>query len=609
MVEFDGQEYNYNNVSGSQNIEIDRTNTEQNTIKVTVIPNGEISFDVSSDCPKGEPMKIVTMVLTDPGADLTMMFNKFRWGNSHNFDVPNLPYDESYGVRGVGKFPLNNSQMYMTKAEIRGCGHRLLYAIGDFSQGDVIENAIEHSGTFTFLTSDPNSTLYMIWDYTDKIVTPEFDDFGSVCQGETPSLPTTSLNGITGVWTKIASAKYNNTLKYLFTPDAGQCAKEIEVEIEETEKITPEFNNFNDEYCEGENIDLPNVSDNGITGGWSSELIEETDGFIKRKYTFTPDAGQCAEEFENIVIVYKRYGAEFNNLQTEYCQGENIDLPNTSDNGIMGSWSSELIEETDEFIKRKYNFKHYVGENFCVDWFSIVVTIYKKKTPEFSNLKEIYCMGESMVLPNISDNGIMGSWRPEFHDKQIMTHVFTPDAGQCAEAVEITIEVKENIVPIFDKLKGNYCEGESIDLHNVSDNGITGSWVGKIIYEDNSFTRWSYTFTPDASEYCAQNYTHEFTVWKIPHAQDFDVYMNPGQSYAEIHVLANNPTIGSYTHVEIVTPPQHGQANVVTPQNWLDFIKYQGENGLNDVFIYRICSGNIEYGCCSNEAHIRIICR
>jgi len=744
IVEFDGQEYNYNNASGSQNIEIDRTNTEQSKIKVTIIPNGEISFDVSSDCPKGEQMKLVTMVLTEPGMDLTMLFNKFRWGNSHLFDVPNVVYDESYGVRGVGKFPLNNSQMYMTKAEIKGCGHRLLYAIGDFSQGDVLENAIEHSGTFTFLTSDPNATLYMIWDYTDKKVTPLFGDFDSVCQGETPNLPTTSLNGITGVWTEITGFKYTNTLKYLFTPDAGQCAEKVEVEIEEIEKVTPNFAeevyicqgeevllpvqsnngisgswspepnnqetttytftpdagqcaeevemtvvvmekveplfNLQKDFCQGESISFPNISSNGISGVWSYKTIENSPDKWIRRYSFKPDAGQCAEIFVIDIAIWKKKTLEFIGLQTDFCQGESIVLPNISSNGISGVWSSELIEETEQYYVYNYTFT----PTLCAYPFVADVTIWKKKTPEFGSLPNMVCFDfdnpQAFLdsLPKISDNGITGYWLFGDGIGSAVKMFFVPDNGQCIDYENFDVHVfTAGYLPMFYNLKKEYCEGESISFPNVSDNGISGVWSSELIEETNdyflylytfktssncafhinvtvykkqtplfnnlqvnycagagdpnlpttslngiigvwtrevvyaggSFTRWKYTFTPDAGQCVVSGsvFIHELTIWKVPVAEDFDIVSN--SEFTEIHVLANNPVIGEYTHIEIIEPPQHGTIQIITStQNYKDFILYSGYLGhrRTDRFTYRICNGNISYGCCSNIAIVNI---
>ena len=68
-------------------------------------------------------------------------------------------------------------------------------------------------------------------------ITPIFTAINSICQGEIiNSLPTTSNNNITGSW--LPAIDNTQTTTYTFTPDAGQCAEEITLEIVVNEKPT-----------------------------------------------------------------------------------------------------------------------------------------------------------------------------------------------------------------------------------------------------------------------------------------------------------------------------------------------------------------------------------
>jgi|GEM_PF-2278454 len=507
IVEFDSQEYTYNNASGTQNIEIDRVNTEQNLVKVTIIPNGEISFDVSSDCPKGEQMKLVTMVLTDPGVDLTMLLNKFRWGDSAYFDVPNLPYDQNYGVRGQGKFPENNTQVQMTKTDLEGCGHRLLYAIGDFSQSDVLENAIEHNGTFTFLTSLPNATLYLIWDYTDKKVTPLFGSFPPICQGETPSLPTTSLNGITGSWTKLQSIKLDNsTDRYLFTPDDGQCAEEVEMEIAVMEKVTPLFMDIPKSICQGTSFSLDPISDNGIAGSWSP-AINNTQ---TTTYTFTPSSWEkCAKEIEVTIAVMETVTPLFGSFPPvckDIIKNFRSQLPTTSLNGIKGNWS--LYGCKSDASQCIYIFTPDDGQ--CAETIQVTINGFEN-TPTFEDIPYMVCEKDlPLNLPTISDNGITGSWT--YNELSDFTYeiIFTPDDEQCAEIFVAYISYKKLETPTF-TIATRYCwEDLKNDINyltqilpTMSDNGIHGSWSYAKIPKNEKCHFYLLVFTPHAGE-CAE---------------------------------------------------------------------------------------------------------
>jgi hypothetical protein len=89
-------------------------------------------------------------------------------------------------------------------------------------------------------------------------LTPSFYPDGPYCFGEiVPVLPTTSINGVTGVW----SPAINNTATtvYTFTPDLGQCATTATLTI----SILPALNlvvNSTDETCDGEDDGTASIS-------------------------------------------------------------------------------------------------------------------------------------------------------------------------------------------------------------------------------------------------------------------------------------------------------------------------------------------------------------
>jgi hypothetical protein len=129
--------------------------------------------------------------------------------------------------------------------------------------------------------------------------TPVFDVLAAYCIGDDiPPLPTTSQDGITGVW----SPEINNTATttYTFTPDPDQgCPTETTVTIEIDQGTVPAFS-ITESICEGDVLEeLPSLSDNGFTGVWSPALnnLETT------TYTFTPDDEQCALETEVTINV------------------------------------------------------------------------------------------------------------------------------------------------------------------------------------------------------------------------------------------------------------------------------------------------------------------
>ena len=146
--------------------------------------------------------------------------------------------------------------------------------------------------TYTF-TPDVNqcATTTTLTITVNPKVTPTFNGVATICSGDALSaLPTTSLNGYTGTW----SPALNNTVTttYTFTPGANQCANTATLTITVTPKVTPTFQPIAS-LCNGDtNVpSLPSTSIEGITGTWSPSTISTT---ATATYSFTPDAGQCA---------------------------------------------------------------------------------------------------------------------------------------------------------------------------------------------------------------------------------------------------------------------------------------------------------------------------
>lgn len=130
-------------------------------------------------------------------------------------------------------------------------------------------------------------------------VTPTFNQVQAVCSGTTiNSLPTQSLNNITGSW----SPALNNTATttYTFTPSPSTaCVLTQTMTVVVTPKTTPTFGAFAS-ICSGDTISqLPQTSLNGISGSWYPSInnVETT------TYTFTPSNNFCATTTTGTMVV------------------------------------------------------------------------------------------------------------------------------------------------------------------------------------------------------------------------------------------------------------------------------------------------------------------
>ena len=269
-------------------------------------------------------------------------------------------------------------------------------------------------------------------------VSPTFNPVAAVCAGSVMApLPTTSLNGITGTW---APALNNSTTtNYTFTPAAGQCAGIATLTINVTPAVAPVFNAVAP-VCTGSAIaPLPTTSLNGITGTWAPALNNSN----TTTYTFTPAAGQCANTATLTITVTPAIIPGFNPV-APVCTGSIIaPLPNTSLNGITGTWAPVLNTTT----TTTYTFTPAAGQ--CASNTTLTITVTPAITPTF-NPAPPACAGSAVTpLPTTSLNGITGSWTPALNNTATTIYTFTPDAGQCASSTTMSITVNPVLSPVI----------------------------------------------------------------------------------------------------------------------------------------------------------------
>jgi len=327
------------------------------------------------------------------------------------------------------------------------CAGTFIPALPDTSTNGVTGTwspAINNTQTTTY-TFTPNAgqcaTTAQITITLNSIVTPTFSGIATeYCAGASiPELPTTSNNGVTGMW----SPAINNTATttYTFTPNADQCAINTQITIAITPNTTPAFSGVTTSYCAGASIPaLPVTSTNGVTGTWSPAINNTTTTI----YTFTPTAGQCATTVQITITVNPIVTPTFSGITTTYCAGASIPaLPVTSTNGVTGTWSP-AINNTQTTT---YTFTPATGQ--CANTAQITITINPIVTPTFSGIVMEYNFGATIpALPTTSTNGITGTWSPAINNTQTTTYTFTPTAGQCATTTQITIIINPP-VPIF----------------------------------------------------------------------------------------------------------------------------------------------------------------
>jgi len=116
------------------------------------------------------------------------------------------------------------------------------------------------------------------------------------------------------------------------------------------------------------------------------------------------------------------------------CQGQNFTLPQTSLNGVSGTWSPAVNNSS----TTTYTFTPNAGQ--CALTTTLTVAVNANLTPTFNQIPPV-CNGESFTLPTTSLNGITGTWSPLINNTATTTYTFTPSVGQCALGANMTVEI------------------------------------------------------------------------------------------------------------------------------------------------------------------------
>ncbi len=359
------------------------------------------------------------------------------------------------------------------------------------------------------------------------------------CVGEQVTLPSIGDNVISGQWfnemgnpvTELNTDLENNMLVYTFSPDDGQgCFTDTELSfnIEVCPCSNPPFVTIDPVTiaCENEPISLHATLEGSASSiTWTtnglgsfddsnslSPVYTPNDSDTGTQITFTattndPDGlGACEEGIASITLeVNELVTPSFDEIPAQ-CAGEASPLPTSSNEGITGSWSPSFDPNTTQV----YTF--IPDENQCaIQPPDITVTIVDIETPTFEDITP-QCPGESSPLPTVSLEGFTGNWSPIFDPNQTQQYTFIPDPDQCvATGINLTVVIQSDEEPTFSLIQPEYCFGDTmINLPNVSDNGLVGTWNTDTV-DTNTIGTSSYTFTVSDAP-CANQFELEITI-------------------------------------------------------------------------------------------------
>ncbi|MEN9973992.1 MAG: hypothetical protein RIS20_2339, partial [Bacteroidota bacterium] len=103
-----------------------------------------------------------------------------------------------------------------------------------------------------------------------------------------------------------------------------------------------------------------------------------------------------------------------------FCQGTSYALPSVSLNNVDGIWSPAFNNQSSG------TYAFIPNNTTCNQSLLLTVEIVPQTTPLF-NITSSICENGSAVFPNVTQNGVHGTWSPALNNQSTTTYTFTPD--------------------------------------------------------------------------------------------------------------------------------------------------------------------------------------
>ena len=346
-------------------------------------------------------------------------------------------------------------------------------------------------------------------------ITPSFAPIPAICAGGTfPTLPTSSIEGISGSWAPLPNNLQTTT--YIFTPLAGLCALPASISV--VVNPLPSLSIANAPNTTVLNCTQTTISLSAVGSGffaWANGVIPISTGptiSVTAPGTYTLgvlDQNGCAATTSMIIIqdisVPVAAITTAPNTQILTCSTPAITLNGTGGNTYSWSNGSTTISTTSTTTittPGTYTLAA-TGLNGCID--TEVLVISQNITPPVALIQNITgtnnlnCNTTSIQLN--ASGGVSYSWSNGTTVLASTNNLTITAAGTytvtatgtngCIDTETITINQQANTTPIFNAI-APICIGSPFVLPATSTNGVTGSWNPAPNF--NATT--TYTFTP-----------------------------------------------------------------------------------------------------------------
>jgi hypothetical protein len=223
------------------------------------------------------------------------------------------------------------------------------------------------------------------------------------------------------------------------------CLQDTTISFSLTTPVEPQFDIIDTICALQDSFFLPQQSLNNITGRWNIDSVipSEFAGQLIQ-INFIPDNGDCISDYSDSIFIVPSDEAFFSFPLSFCAEDDAFDLPLISDNGIEGNWSQSTLDPS--LIQDSLRLQFTPDPESCLDVTDVLVIIDELIEPLFS-LPDFLCENQSYSFPEISDNGITGSWQINTFDasamnqQDIFVNTFVPDDLFCFSQIDIEIPV------------------------------------------------------------------------------------------------------------------------------------------------------------------------
>ncbi|NUY82364.1 gliding motility-associated C-terminal domain-containing protein [Flavobacterium sp. MAH-1] len=399
--------------------------SNQNPVAVLPNTNYTFSYYVASVSPENPARLEVTingvsqgLPVNAPGATCLWTQVSYNWNSGANTTANFVIYDRNFASGGndfaLDDITFNESvtclyQKTVTVNVTPGtiptfnavaaiCSGEALNALPTTSNNGIsgtwspaLNNTTTTTYTFTPTTGQCASPTTLIITVNQPSV-PTFTAVADICSGAPLNpLPTTSNNGISGIWSPALDNTATTT--YTFTPTSGQCASVATLTITVNQTTASTFTAIAP-ICSGAPLNaLPTTSNEGFTGTWSPAL----DNTETTTYTFTPTAGQCASTATLTITVND--SPDF--TITQGCNGINYTLTAVQNNSANSSYAwfdptgTQIGTESSVVISTAGTYELVVTQNGCsrqepIDVVSTICAIQKGISANHDGLNDYF---------------------------------------------------------------------------------------------------------------------------------------------------------------------------------------------------------------------------